>query len=224
MSNNEKWYYSHDGGERQGPFGWRKIIDYWNGGIITPDTLLYSSTSNEWTPAYKLFGYNSGSNSSNNTAILIVVSISIVALLGLAYLWWQLSIESSKEQKAKIDEIIEKERINRETRNEYLAKGLRLINRSGTMSAVVTGHSYALGKPHVSVTFAREYPDVVLVTAVWPGSSAWQATSNPNNPAKIIIPNQINAFNLDESITEWNCDVNERGFILLRGYEKESMP
>ena len=82
MANQEIWYYSHDGQDRQGPVTWGRIQEYFKGGILSPDTLIWAPHLTEWTPAKQLIQTKKGM--ARPLKVLLIAAASFVGLLILS--------------------------------------------------------------------------------------------------------------------------------------------
>lgn len=211
MTNQEIWYYTHNGQDRQGPVSWKKVQEYYKGGILSPDTLLWAPQLPEWTPAQNLIPVKQGMGK-----VLKVVLISTGMLVGLGVVGGIAGAakESQREEEARVIQARE---------NAFFAKGLQLINRSH-MNTMVRAYGSAFGKPHASVGCVKDFPDMVLATVVWPGNRMVQAMADPTNPDLRILPKELPSTRVDPSLTNWNCSIDENGNILLKGSEAHCIP
>ena len=211
MADQEIWYYSHDGQDRQGPISWGKVQEYFKSGILSPETLIWAPHLSGWTPAQQLIRVKQGMGT-----VLKVVLVSIAVLVGLGVVGGITGAvkESQREEEARVIQARE---------NEFFAKGLQLINRSH-MKTMVRGYGSAFGKPHASVGRSLDFQDMVLATVVWPGSRMVQSMVDPNNPPQYIIPKETPGTRVDPSLTDWNCTIDEQGNILLKGSESHCIP
>ncbi len=79
---------------------------------------------------------------------------------------------------------------------------------------------------YVSVGWAADYPDSVLVTIVIPAQSATQLVFKPGDTDEsvYVVGQSVNESSLDASVKNWNARIDENGYFLLNGYEEECLP
>ena len=82
MADQEIWYYSHDGHDRQGPISWGKILEYFKGGILSPETLIWAPHLSEWTPAQQLIRVKRGMGTALKVVLIVVGSFAGLLTLG----------------------------------------------------------------------------------------------------------------------------------------------
>ena len=213
MANPDTWFFSHDGENRQGPFPWTQIQGYLKDGRLSPETLLWAPHLQDWIPAKQFNQVKQGKGTSRKVVMLIV---GVLSALLIASVVKEVQRQNEARALALALSIQVKE-------NAFLARGLKLINQSH-MNTMVRGYGGFLGIPHASVGRAEDFPDMVLATVVWPGHRTIQCMVNPDNPPRFISPREIQATNLDPSLTNWNCKIASDGSILLNGFESQCRP
>lgn len=108
-----------------------------------------------------------------------------------------------------------------------LAAGLKAFNTAYTSKSYRAIES--MGKVYVSVGWAADYPDQMLVTLVVPSmsqsdASAWQYMFEPSTVTERLYPKLTYASNVPDSVKVWNAHLDADGNVLLDGYETESAP
>lgn len=109
----------------------------------------------------------------------------------------------------------------------FFARALKRVNKSDSMHASINLMCRAYGAPHVSVGRAAQYPDMALITIVWPTVHAEQIMINPDETRSGAVPPMIQQIRLDTipvSTTNWNCRVDDYGNIVLPSLEGECLP
>ncbi len=82
MADQEIWYYSHDGQDRQGPVTWGRIQEYFKGGILSPETLIWAPHLPEWTPAQRLIRAKRGMATPLKVLLIVAGCLLATAVLG----------------------------------------------------------------------------------------------------------------------------------------------
>lgn len=109
----------------------------------------------------------------------------------------------------------------------FFARALKRVNKSDSMHASINLMCRAYGAPHVSVGRAAQYPDMALITIVWPTVHAEQIMINPDETRSGAVPPMIQQIRLDTipvSTTNWNCRVDDYGNIVIPSMERQCLP
>jgi hypothetical protein len=113
------------------------------------------------------------------------------------------------------------------TEAKCFATALQLLNLKAThITDMIETLSNQFDKPYVSVGWARDYPDRMLLTVVWPTiQHACQVVFTPGaESTTAYLPREVNPAFLPDSAKVWNATTNELGFVLIKGFEQESTP
>lgn len=109
----------------------------------------------------------------------------------------------------------------------FYARALKMVNRSPSIHATINLTCRAYGAPHVSIVRAAQYPDMALITIVWPTVRANQLMINPDDSRVGVVPPMLQQVRLDSipsSTTNWNCRVDDYGNIVLPSLERACLP
>jgi hypothetical protein len=109
----------------------------------------------------------------------------------------------------------------------FYARALKMVNKSVTFHAHINLMCRAYGAPHISIVRAADYPDMALITIVWPTVLANQLMINPDETRPGAVPPMMQRVRLDTipvSITNWNCRVDDHGNILMPPLEQDCLP
>ena len=145
------------------------------------------------------------------TIVLLVVAVAIPALLH----------QRNRSRATATAQKIENQDLS------FFARALKRVNKSDSMHASINLMCRAYGAPHVSVGRAAQYPDMALITIVWPTVHAEQIMINPDETRSGAVPPMIQQIRLDTipvSTTNWNCRVDDYGNIVIPSMERQCLP
>lgn len=108
----------------------------------------------------------------------------------------------------------------------YYARAAKIINLDLTLWRIIDGYKNFYGNPYVSIYRAENYEDSVVVSIVWPSVRAYQIVFNPDSPPKYLLnpETEISPSQIPESVKNWNCSIVKGGMIVVKGFEKASLP
>lgn len=219
MANQDTWYYSHNGQDRQGPFSRKEMREYLKGGVLTPDTLIWAPHLSDWSPARQVLPQSGMSPFLKG----ILATFGILAGLGIAV--GVLGGIVRSERVAQEEDVAARMKAQKRA---FIVKGLRAINEpeASDIHMYIQGNRQVFGDPHINAGVSADFPDLLLITVVWPQNAAVQAMVNPNNPSAPYaqLAKRVNPNTLPQSVLDWNCTSNEYGQIFLKGAESECLP
>jgi len=146
--------------------------------------------------------------------ILITVGLVIPAV-GIPTLLHQ-------REKARITKAAEVEK-----ESAFFARALRKANSSTLFHNLINLSCRAYGRPYVSVCRAGKYPNMAMITVVWPSVVANQTLINPDENRPDAFPpmaKQVPLDSIPESATNWNCQIDDYANVFLPSREKECIP
>lgn len=183
-----------------------------NGLLIWSDRQVYDQLLDSSTLAME----NSAGLAPGKNKLKLIIAIVFAAFVGLAAISATVGAISGAIKSA-----------GQESSNQRLAAGLNAMNANGDAIKLVISKfpNGPLDKPYVSVGWAADYPDKMLVTIVWPSTYAFQVMFRPGaTSSNDYLPKEIGVASLDESLKHWNATTDAQGNVLLNGYERESEP
>lgn len=190
-----------------------QVTEYEHDGLlIWSDRQVYDQLLDSSTQAVE----DSAGLAPGKNKLKLIIAIVFAAFVGLAAISATVGAISGAIKSA-----------GQESSNQRLAAGLNAMNaNSDTIKQVISNAANGpLDKPYVSVGWAADYPDKMLVTIVWPSMYAFQVMFRPGaTSSNDYLPKEIGIASLDESLKHWNATTDAQGHVLLNGYERESEP
>jgi len=157
----------------------------------------------------------------------LAIIMSVAAVIGIAGILASV-ISSAQERvisnqaQAEIEQLFVREVEAANENNLRLAEGLRTFNKAYTS----VEHWVGWGEVYISVNWSASFQDQILLTAAMPAQDValqYMFRVGSTDPVE-FLPNQARINQLDDSVKNWNATLTNEGFVVLDGYEIESLP